>query len=145
MPPTSLPAPGPLTLEQRIQNLESLASVNNIGVTPTTIFNANGEVTPPLLEWNGSPPIVALQQTTAGAYTLPDPGEYEGVTMTVVAIPVPDWFAESHILTGRFVVDGVPNLPATSKVGMGRPSRSPQSKAKAGSSCKVTVWRFRSA
>ena len=56
MPPTSLPAPGPLTLEQRIQNLESLASVNNIGVTPTTIFNANGEVTPPLLEWNGSPP-----------------------------------------------------------------------------------------
>ena len=52
--------------------------------------------------------IVALQQTTAGAYTLPDPGEYEGVTMTVVAIPVPDWFAESHILTRRFVVDGVP-------------------------------------
>jgi hypothetical protein len=109
MPPTSLPPFGPLTLEMRIENLESLSAINQVGVSPSIQLNADALVLPPFPSWNGPPPICWLTKVGVGAYTLPSPGNYPGATMTVVAMQLGE-FSYAHILTGEFVVGWDPKI-----------------------------------
>lgn len=118
MPPTTLPAFGPLSVEQRLANLESLTNINQVGVSPSIQLNTDGVVLPPFPSWNGPPPICWLTKDSVGAYTLPSPGNYQGAMMTVVAMQLGE-FSYSHILTGEFVVDGIPKSTCNFQAGTG--------------------------
>jgi hypothetical protein len=118
MPPITLPPFGSLSLEQRLANLESLANINQVGVAPSIQFNIDGVVAPPFPSWNGPPPICWLTKVGVGAYTLPSPGDYQGATMTVVAMALGE-FSYSHILTGDFVVDGIARSSVNFESGTG--------------------------